>query len=171
MQLSSDRPWSPASGGIPQFRLTQLAPGRYTAAIRASIDGERWSSPSEPITFTVAAPWYRRPSVLLLAALVAGGALVLINRARTAVLLGLERQRTAIAMDLHDELGAGLGSIGILAGVASNPRVADTERQDYAHRIASTAGLPERRLPGCIEQPHRALSRCRGMKLVHTHST
>jgi signal transduction histidine kinase/ligand-binding sensor domain-containing protein len=140
MQLSRDRPWSPASGGIPQFRLTQLAPGRYTAAIRASIDGERWSSPSDPITFTVAAPWYRRPSVLLLAALVAGGSLVLINRARTAVLLGLERQRTAIAMDLHDELGAGLGSIGILAGVASNPRVADTERQDYAHRIASTAG-------------------------------
>ena len=140
MQLSENGPWSPASGGIPQFRLTQLAPGRYTAAIRASIDGERWSSPSEPITFTVAAPWYRRPSVLLLGALLAGGALVLINRARTAVLLGLERQRTAIAMDLHDELGAGLGSIGILAGVASNPRVADHERQDYAHRIASTAG-------------------------------
>jgi signal transduction histidine kinase/ligand-binding sensor domain-containing protein len=140
MQLSQNGPWSPASGGIPQFRLTQLAPGRYTAAIRASIDGERWSSPSEPISFTVAAPWYRRPSVLLLGALLAGGALVLINRARTAVLLGLERQRTAIAMDLHDELGAGLGSIGILAGVASNPRVADHERQDYAHRIAATAG-------------------------------
>ena len=139
MQLSRERPWSPASGGIPQFRLTQLAPGRYTAAIRASIDGERWSSPSEPISFTVAAPWYRRPSVLLLAALLAGGALVLLNRARTAVLLGLERQRTAIAMDLHDELGAGLGSIGILAGVASNPRVADIERQDFAQRIASTA--------------------------------
>lgn len=140
MQLSRAGPWLPASGGIPQFRLTQLAPGRYTAAIRASIDGERWSSPSEPISFTVAAPWYRRPSVLLLGALLAGGALVLINRARTAVLLGLERQRTAIAMDLHDELGAGLGSIGILAGVASNPRVADNERQDYAQRIASTAG-------------------------------
>jgi signal transduction histidine kinase len=73
--------------------------------------------------------------VLLLGALLAGGALVLLDRARTAVLLGLERQRTAIAMDLHDELGAGLGSIGILAGVASNPRVADTERQDFAQRI------------------------------------
>jgi signal transduction histidine kinase len=139
MQLSSDGPWSQVSGGIPPIRLTQLAPGRYSAAIRASIDGERWSSPSDPITFSVAAPWYRRPSVLLLGALLAGGALVLLNRARTAVLLGLERQRTAIAMDLHDELGAGLGSIGILAGVASNPRVADTERQDFAQRIALTA--------------------------------
>lgn len=139
LQLSRDRPWLPASGGVPQFRLTQLAPGRYAAAIRASIDGERWSRPSDAITFTVAAPWYRRPSVLLLGALLAGGALVLVNRARTAVLLGLERQRTAIAMDLHDELGAGLGSIGILAGVAASPRVADQERQDFAQRIAATA--------------------------------
>lgn len=139
LQLSRDRAWSPASGGVPQFRLTQLTPGRYSAAIRASIDGERWSSPSDPIAFAVSAPWYRRPSVLLVAVLLAGGALVLVNRARTAVLLGLERQRTAIAMDLHDELGAGLGSIGILAGVAANPRVADHERQDFAQRIASTA--------------------------------
>lgn len=140
VQLSRDRPWSPASGGVPLFRLTQLAPGRYAAAIRASIDGERWSSPSEPIDFSVAAPWYRRPTVLIAAALLAGAALVLANRARTAVLVGLERQRTAIAMDLHDELGAGLGSIGILAGVAANPRVADQERQEFAQRIASTAG-------------------------------
>jgi signal transduction histidine kinase len=92
------------------------------------------------VAFIVPAPWYRRPGVLLLATLAAATLLVVVHRTRTAVLLGLERQRTAIAMDLHDELGAGLGSIGILAGVASRPDVADRERQDFAQRIAATAG-------------------------------
>ncbi len=140
LQLTPDRPWSPPSGGPPTFRLTQLTPGRYAAAVRASIDGDRWSSPSSPVAFVVPAPWYRRPGVLLLATLAAVTLLVLVHRTRTAVLLGLERQRTAIAMDLHDELGAGLGSIGILAGVASRPDVADRERLDFAQRIAATAG-------------------------------
>jgi signal transduction histidine kinase/ligand-binding sensor domain-containing protein len=139
LQLSPESPWSPPSTGVPQFRLSQLAPGGYSAAVRASIDGERWSRPSAPVTFTVPAPWYRRPSLLLLGALLLAGTLLLAHRTRTAVLLGLERQRTAIAMDLHDELGAGLGSIGILAGVASRPDVADGERRDFAQRIASTA--------------------------------
>ena len=139
LQLSPESPWSPPSTGVPQFRLSQLAPGGYSAAVRASIDGERWSRPSAPVAFIVPAPWYRRPSLILLGALLLAGTLVLAHRTRTAVLLGLERQRTAIAMDLHDELGAGLGSIGILAGVASRPDVADGERRDFAQRIASTA--------------------------------
>lgn len=139
LHLSPESPWSPPSTGVPQFRLSQLAPGGYAAAVRASIDGERWSRPSAPVVFTVPAPWYRRPSLLLLLALMVAATLVLIHRTRTAVLLGLERQRTAIAMDLHDELGAGLGSIGILAGVASRPDVTDAERRDFAGRIAATA--------------------------------
>ncbi|HEX9893060.1 MAG TPA: two-component regulator propeller domain-containing protein [Gemmatimonadales bacterium] len=140
LQLTPESPWSPPSTGVPQFRLSQLAPGGYAAAVRASIDGERWSRPSAPVAFTVPAPWYRRPSLLLLGALLLAGTLLVAHRTRTAVLLGLERQRTAIAMDLHDELGAGLGSIGILAGVASRPDVADGERRDFAQRIALTAG-------------------------------
>jgi signal transduction histidine kinase len=40
-----------------------------------------------------------------------------VHRARVAHVLALERQRTRIAMDLHDEMGSGLASIGILAGV------------------------------------------------------
>lgn len=140
LQLTPEAAWSPPSTGVPQFRLNQLAPGRYMAAVRASIDGESWGRPSAPVAFTIPAPWYRRPAVLILVGLLLAAVPVLVHRARTAVLLGLERQRTAIAMDLHDELGAGLGSIGILAGVAARPDVAEGERQDFAQRIAATAG-------------------------------
>jgi signal transduction histidine kinase len=52
--------------------------------------------------------------------------------------LKFERQRQRIAMDLHDELGSGLGSIGVLAGVASIESGSDTQREAVA-TIANTA--------------------------------
>lgn len=75
----------------------------------------------------------------LLVLMVAGGASV-VYRAHVAVLVGLERQRTRIAMDLHDELGSGLGSIGILSGVLSTDGLDPDQRTALAREIARTAG-------------------------------
>src|SRR5262249_13311283 len=61
-------------------------------------------------------------------------------RVRLAMYLCLERQRSRIAMDLHDEMGSGLGSIGILAELASGSQLADRERHEIATNIAETAG-------------------------------
>jgi len=57
------------------------------------------------------------------------------------VLVGLERQRARIAMDLHDEIGSALGSIGILSGVLAQEGSGDeSERRRIAHEIARSAG-------------------------------
>jgi signal transduction histidine kinase len=61
------------------------------------------------------------------------------HRARVAVLVRLERQRALIAMDLHDEIGSGLGSIGILSGVAASENVKDEQRRELALDIVDTA--------------------------------
>jgi signal transduction histidine kinase len=56
------------------------------------------------------------------------------------VLLRLERLRAQIARDLHDEMGSGLGSIGILSGLAAENNINEIEHQELARKIAETAG-------------------------------
>jgi signal transduction histidine kinase len=54
-------------------------------------------------------------------------------------LLRLERQRTRIALDLHDEVGSGLASVGILSGVLASDVLDAKERRQAATAIASAA--------------------------------
>ncbi|HUK63857.1 MAG TPA: ATP-binding protein, partial [Dongiaceae bacterium] len=124
----------------PDLHLVDLAPGAYRVAMRASLDGAHWTAAPATVPFTVLAPWWREPWALALFALVLAALLFTAHRVRVGMLLRLERQRTRIAMDLHDEMGSGLGSIGILAGLASEPRLDDHTRRQLAGQIAEAAG-------------------------------
>jgi len=86
-------------------------------------------------------PWYRTwwSRLLLLALLI--GLAAWLYRLRVSALLRVERERTRIAMDLHDELGTGLGSIGVLAGVAAREGLDSGERRRLANEIANLSGL------------------------------
>ncbi len=123
----------------PGFRFTDLAPGRYRPEVIASLDGEHWTAVPASVSFAVLPPWYRTGWALALFGLAGAAGLYSVYRARVAVLLRLERQRTRIAMDLHDEMGAGLGSIGILATLVSRNDLDVVRRDGIAVKIAETA--------------------------------
>ncbi len=123
----------------PSFHFVDLAPGRHMAEIEASLDGVAWSELPARVDFVVRRPWYLQAWALAAFALAGAAALVSIHRMRLAFLLRLERQRTRIAMDLHDEMGSGLGSIGILAGLAADEDLAEESRRSLAEWIAETA--------------------------------
>ena len=140
VRLSPRDPWRDTRG-LPSFRWVDLPGGRYRAEVRASADGQTWSPEPAAFAFIVRPPWYSEPWATALFVLALGVALVLIYRARVAVLVGLERQRARIAMDLHDEIGSALGSIGILSGVLAQEESGDeSERRRIAHEIARSAG-------------------------------
>jgi signal transduction histidine kinase/ligand-binding sensor domain-containing protein len=105
--------------------FANLAPGSYRFSVRA-VDAEGLASP-EPavVAFTVAAPLWRRWWVLTLAAALAGLAGYGLYRYRVRRLVEIERVRTRIATDLHDDLGANLTRIAILSEVASYQRGPD----------------------------------------------
>lgn len=138
VRLSPDAPWV-ETVGQPSFRWVDLPAGRYRAEVRASLDGVSWSAEPARFEFTVLPPWYRTPGALALFSIGVLAALWGVYRARLAYLIGLERQRTRIALDLHDELGSGLGSIGILAGLIPTRGMADAERGRIAGEIAMIA--------------------------------
>jgi signal transduction histidine kinase len=122
----------------PIFQFVDLAPGDYRAEIAATLDGERWSAAPAAFAFTVLRPWYLKPWALGSAAALLAALLYLVYRARLAFFLRLERQRARIAMDLHDEMGSGLGSIALLGSLAAD-EVSEAERRTLAARIAETA--------------------------------
>lgn len=138
-RLRSNDEWTDSASNLPVFRFFDLRPGKYTAEVRASLDGVNWSAETARISFEVMPHWYVRWWAISLFAVALSLALYAAHRTRVAGLLRLERQRTRIAMDLHDEIGSGLGSIGILSSVASST-VDESQRQELTRQIADTAG-------------------------------
>jgi ligand-binding sensor domain-containing protein/two-component sensor histidine kinase len=96
----------------------RLAPGSYDIAVRAvAADGSTGPVPAH-LAFRVLPPLWSRGWVraigLALLALAAWAAV----RLRVARLVAVERARTRIASDLHDDVGAGLSRIALLGEMA-----------------------------------------------------
>ena len=138
VRLAPDAPWT-ESRGSPSFRWVDLRAGDYQVEYRASLDGTTWSAEPARLAFTVLPAWYASPWVIAAAFLLVAGLTWGAYRARLAYLLGLERQRTRIAMDLHDEVGSGLASVGILSGVLAADSMDPGERRRTAGDIAAAA--------------------------------
>ncbi|NNF05760.1 MAG: hypothetical protein HKN21_03280 [Candidatus Eisenbacteria bacterium] len=101
---------------VPQVQYTALPAGNYTFEMAAGTGLGGWSE-QESLQFTVGTPWWKTwwfISALILLILAAAWTVV---RARVAQLLQIERLRTRIAADLHDDIGAGLTEIGILGSM------------------------------------------------------
>lgn len=112
VRLRGDAPWRDASSR-PYFQFVDLPPGKYRAEVRASLDGKRWSPLPARLTFAVLPPFWRTAWFLSLVALLLAGAAYALYRLRLAQLLRLERVRTRIAADLHDDIGASLSRIAL----------------------------------------------------------
>lgn len=138
VRLAADAPWS-SSSTRPVLRLLDLRPGTYRTEVAASLDGKHWSPVPALVSFRVHRPWQQRPWAIGLLILTLAAVVLAVHRARLAFLLHGERQRTRIAMDLHDEMGSDLGSIGILAGLLAEAELPEAQRKSLARQIAHTA--------------------------------
>ena len=98
--------------------FANLAPGSYRFLVRAvTFDGLVSQTPAT-VSFTIAAPIWKRWWFVTLVLLTIAGLAFVGYRYRVIRLLELERVRTRIATDLHDDIGANLSKISILSEVA-----------------------------------------------------
>ncbi len=137
-RLSDTEPWSPPSSNR-SIVLAGLSAGDHRLLIRSIDAGGQGSSETASVSFRVMAPVYRRGWFMGAAGLALLGVMWVVYRSRMAAATALERQRTRIAMDLHDEMGSRLGSIGLLADVAAEEASAGTPQHTRLEHIAETA--------------------------------
>jgi signal transduction histidine kinase/ligand-binding sensor domain-containing protein len=95
-----------------------LAPGSYELLIRALAPEGTASARPARVRFRIAAPVWQRWWFLLASAAVAAGIVYGVHRYRLAQAVALERVRTRIAADLHDDIGSSLSHIAILSELA-----------------------------------------------------
>jgi ligand-binding sensor domain-containing protein/signal transduction histidine kinase len=113
----ADNGWSKPSDAE-TVRYANLAPGNYRLAVRSITESGQISTGQATLAFQVLPVFWRRSWFLVMVALAIVSAAVFLHRYRLNHLLALERVRTRLAADLHDDLGAGLAEIAILSEVA-----------------------------------------------------
>jgi len=120
-----------------------LSPGRYRFAVKAlDSDGQGSLAPAT-LSFTILPPVWQRGWFLTLASLLAIGGFYALHRYRVAQLLKLERVRTRIAADLHDDIGASLSRIAMQSELVRLPEVI---RPPDAQRLITDIGESARSL-------------------------
>ena len=113
----ADADWSRPSENQ-TVHYANLAPGRYRFAVRSVTESGQISTGQATLTFQVLPVFWRRSWFLGMVMLAMVSVAVSLHRYRLNHLLALERVRTRLAADLHDDLGAGLAEIAILSEVA-----------------------------------------------------
>jgi ligand-binding sensor domain-containing protein/signal transduction histidine kinase len=131
-----DADWIPA-GEQRTVTYASLAPGGYQWQVRAlTADGVASERPAT-LGFTILAPIWQRWWLQLFASMLACAILYSLYRYRLTSLLEMERLRTRIATDLHDDIGSTLSQIAILSEVAQRHPPGENCEQP----LADIAGL------------------------------
>jgi signal transduction histidine kinase len=133
-----DQDWNPTTE-LRSVNYGRLPSGSHRFQVRSvRSDGIPSAAPAT-VSFTVLLPVYARWWFISTVALLTGAAVLALYRARLAQLLRVERVRARIATDLHDDIGASLSQIAILAEVAQRPGQGENGLVSPLARIAETS--------------------------------
>jgi len=139
----SDADWS-APAEQRSVNFAHLAPADYSFQVRAVRPDGTPGTQAATVTFSVLKPFYATWWFLGSAGLLAAGLAVVAYRIRVAQLLRVERVRARIATDLHDDIGASLSQIAILAEVVRT--TGDARESDAVNRPLSRIAETSRAL-------------------------
>ncbi|MGE0885328.1 MAG: two-component regulator propeller domain-containing protein [Blastocatellales bacterium] len=124
---TTDRDWRSATE-LRTVNYANLSPGSYRFLVQAVNSEGLASEIPASVAFTIIPPVWQRWWFLLLTVTLIAVIAYALHRYRLARLLELERVRTRIATDLHDDLGANLSQIAILSEVVRQ-RLGETNGQ------------------------------------------
>jgi hypothetical protein len=122
-----DKVWS-APTSRRYVNYSHLSPGDYKLLVMASNDDGVWSRVPATLIFHIAAPFWLQDWFIALCIAIAISLVYLLYRYRLHHALKIERLRTKISTDLHDDIGSTLSSISIMSNMIMQSDVPDWQR-------------------------------------------
>ena len=133
-RLNGIEAWSPPTAER-TVTYPRLAPGTYQFSVRAVRSDGAPGPHQASVGFTIPPPIWGRWWFL---ALMATGVILGVHavyRRRLSRLLEIERIRTRLAMDLHDDIGSTLSQVAVLSEVARNRVTQDRRLTELLERL------------------------------------
>lgn len=112
MLKGADKDWNPPVQNT-TVTYAKLPAGSYTFLVMGSNSDGIWNPVPVGFSFKIEAPFYLQGWFIALSALLAGAGILALYRYRLAQALNVERLRTRLATDLHDDVGATLSAISM----------------------------------------------------------
>jgi two-component sensor histidine kinase len=112
MLKGTDKDWNPATQNT-TVTYAKLPAGKYTFMVKGSNSDGVWNPVPVIFSFRIEAPFYLKWWFILMAVFLLAISLVSFYRYRLMQALKVERLRTRLATDLHDDVGATLSAISM----------------------------------------------------------
>jgi signal transduction histidine kinase/streptogramin lyase len=157
-----DKNWTDI-GGERTAHFPKLSPGKFVFHVAACNEDGVWNHDGATLAVTVLPPLWRTPGFLVTAAVVLLGAIAgivyLVSTAKLKRQLRvarqkelLEHERSRIARDLHDQIGANLTQVALLGEMAEADKELPAEVEQHAQQIYATARETTRALDEIVWQ-------------------
>jgi len=120
-----DKDWKYV-GNKGEAQYAALEPGTYTFKARAAAGNGLTSKNEDEVTIVIAPPFWRQWWFIVSVAFLIASLLYLLYRYRVQQVIRLERLRSRISSDLHDDIGSTLSSISIISELAMQENSQDS---------------------------------------------
>jgi signal transduction histidine kinase len=139
MLEGANKDWQRMEGSL-QVNYTLLPPGNYVFKVRARNEEGIFSPNITSLRITIRPPFWQTFWFYGLVVLSIAGALYYLYRLRIRRLMQVEKIRTKLARDLHDDMGSTLSTINILSNMAVKKIDTDQKAsQEYMGRISDSS--------------------------------
>lgn len=114
---------------------SRIPSGQHTFRVKALSAEGIWSANEAVFSFTIEQPFYTTWWFVLLIVLLISAIIYTIYRYRINQLLAIHHIRQNISKDLHDDIGATVSSINILANIAKSDLISESKRNQFLQTI------------------------------------
>jgi signal transduction histidine kinase/ligand-binding sensor domain-containing protein len=123
------------SGNRRFVSYANIPAGNYTFKVKCRLPGGQWIENKKSVSVKVQAAFYNQWWFFFIIGLLAALVIYAFFRYRIQQLLKLEKMRSAISSDLHDEVGTALTSISIFSEMARKTAPPLSKEDQYLQRI------------------------------------
>ncbi|AFH50462.1 Putative periplasmic ligand-binding sensor domain protein [Ignavibacterium album JCM 16511] len=124
-----DNDWQFTNSSLRIATYTNLSPGEYVFKVRGSNSDGIWNENYASITIIISPPFWKTYWFIVLASLFTILILYYVFTIRIKSQLAIEKLKSRLAADLHDNVGSGLTEISILSEVASRKNVSGSSNE------------------------------------------